>query len=50
LAGGAAYAQFVGDGFLAIVGGLVVGVASAIAPLSRSATRVATASEYVELQ
>ncbi|PLJ78036.1 hypothetical protein [Infirmifilum sp. SLHALR2] len=50
LAGGAAYAQSLGGGFLAIAGGLVVGVASAIAPLSRSATRVATASEYVELQ
>ncbi|MGC8986701.1 hypothetical protein [Infirmifilum sp.] len=50
VAGALLYSYLVGEGFLALLGGLVVGGATALPALTRSATRVARASEYMEFR
>ncbi|MEZ0346444.1 MAG: hypothetical protein ABWK01_07825 [Infirmifilum sp.] len=50
LAGGLAYAWLVNGGFLAVIGGLAVGAAAALPAFTRSATLVASASEYTEFR
>ncbi len=50
VAGGLVYAKFLGSGLLAPIGGLLVGVATAIPALARSASRVVSAREYLELE
>lgn len=50
VAGGLLYSYLFENGFLAIIGGLIVGGAAALPALTRSATRIASASEYLELE